>query len=109
MKRSDAVIGGVYVARVAGRLARVRILGPTPFGGWRATNIGTRRPINITSARLRARRLGAAAAARSGGVAPGPIRMPGMRKPSGVRGQSPRGFGGRAEYHLTGAPPRCTS
>lgn len=56
MKRADVVIGGIYIAKVSGQLTRVRILNESPFGGWDATNLETRRAVHIRSAaRLRAR------------------------------------------------------
>jgi hypothetical protein len=43
MKKREVEIGGVYVAKVSGRLVTVRIDGESPYGGWDATNLGTRR------------------------------------------------------------------
>jgi len=55
MKKDQVQIGGTYVAKVSGQLARVRIDAESRFGGWDATNVSTRRKVRIKSAqRLRA-------------------------------------------------------
>lgn len=51
MKKQEVEIHGIYAARVSGQLAHVRILGASPFGGWTAVNIRTRRLIRIKTAR----------------------------------------------------------
>lgn len=54
MKKREVEIGGVYVAKVSGRIVTVRIDGESPYGGWDATNLATRRDVRIRSAaRLR--------------------------------------------------------
>jgi len=54
MKKHEVRIGGVYVAKVSGTLARVRINQESRYGGWEATNLATNRPVRIRSAaRLR--------------------------------------------------------
>jgi hypothetical protein len=54
MKKHEITLGGVYVAKVSGRLTRVRIDRESPHGGWDATNIETGRAIRVRSAaRLR--------------------------------------------------------
>ena len=54
MKKREVEIGGVYVAKVSGRLVTVRIDGESPYGGWDATNLSTRRSVRVRSAaRLR--------------------------------------------------------
>jgi hypothetical protein len=54
MKKNDVQIGDHYIAKVSGKLTTVRILGTSPYGGWDAINIETRRPVAIKSAaRLR--------------------------------------------------------
>jgi hypothetical protein len=54
MKKNQVQIGGTYVAKVSGQLARVRIDAESRFGGWDATNVSTRRKVRIKSAqRLR--------------------------------------------------------
>lgn len=56
MKKNDIETGGVYVAKVSGKLQRVKILGLSRYGGWDAINIVTRRKVRIkTAARLRYR------------------------------------------------------
>ena len=58
MKKKDIQIGGVYLAKVSGKLAQVRITGESRFGGWDAINCDTKRDVRIKSAqRLRSRRL----------------------------------------------------
>jgi len=54
MKKKDVEIGATYVAKVSGKLARVRIDRESPHGGWEATNAETGRRVRIKSAqRLR--------------------------------------------------------
>ena len=54
MKRQDVQIGSTYIAKVSGVLAKVRITGESPYGGWRGTNLATGREIRVRSAaRLR--------------------------------------------------------
>ncbi len=54
MKKKDIVIGETYIAKVSGRLARVRINSEAELlGGWFATNLDTGRKIRIkTGGRL---------------------------------------------------------
>lgn len=51
MTARDVVIGGVYTAKVSGRLVRVRIDSVRAAGGWTATNLATRRAVCLRSAR----------------------------------------------------------
>ena len=54
MRKADIHIGGVYTAKVSGQLVRVRIDSESPYGGWDATNLATKRRVRIRSAqRLR--------------------------------------------------------
>jgi hypothetical protein len=54
MKKNQVQIGGTYVAKVSGQLAKVRIDAESRFGGWDATNVSTHRKVRIKSAqRLR--------------------------------------------------------
>ena len=54
MKKKEVEIGGVYVAKVSDKLAKVRIIGECVHGGWNAVNTETGRSIRIRSAqRLR--------------------------------------------------------
>ncbi len=54
MKKNDVQIGQTYLAKVSGKLARVRIERESPYGGWDATNVHTGRRVRIKSAqRLR--------------------------------------------------------
>jgi len=54
MKKNDVECGATYVAKVSGKLARVRIERESPYGGWDATNVDTGRRARIKSAqRLR--------------------------------------------------------
>ncbi len=51
MKRDQVRIGGTYIAKVSGQLTQVRIDCESPYGGWEATNIATRRQVRIKSPR----------------------------------------------------------
>ncbi len=54
MKKHEIAIGGVYAAKVSGKVVPVRITGESPHGGWQAVNLQTRRAVRIRSAaRLR--------------------------------------------------------
>lgn len=51
MKKSEIDIGGVYVAKVSGKLTRLRIERESPHGGWEATNLETKRGVRVKSPR----------------------------------------------------------
>ena len=54
MKTQDVQTGSTYIAKVSAVLAKVRITGTSPYGGWNAVNLATGRQIRIRSAaRLR--------------------------------------------------------
>jgi hypothetical protein len=54
MKRSEVKIGSCYIAKVSGKLAKIRIATESPYGGWDARNERTGCKIRIKSAtRLR--------------------------------------------------------
>lgn len=55
MKKSEVKIGGVYSAKVSGKVVSIRIIGENHHGGWDATNLVTKKKIRVKSAqRLRA-------------------------------------------------------
>lgn len=71
MKKDQVQIGGTYVAKVSGQLARVRIDAESRFGGWDATNVSTHRKVRIKSAqRLRQEVRPEPTDVADGGVAP---------------------------------------
>jgi len=54
MKKADVKIGATYVVKVSGRMANVKIIGESRFGGWDGINTSTRHSVRIKSAqRLR--------------------------------------------------------
>jgi|HubBroStandDraft_1064217.scaffolds.fasta_scaffold1960916_1 hypothetical protein len=54
MKKQDVQIGGLYVVKVSGNMAVVKITGESPYGGWDGRNVHTGRDVRIrTAARLR--------------------------------------------------------
>jgi hypothetical protein len=58
MKKREVEIGGVYAAKVSGRVVAIRIDRESPYGGWDATNLATGRIFHVRSAaRLRWRAL----------------------------------------------------
>lgn len=57
MRKKDVVIGGVYEAKVSGRICPVKILSERPYGGWAAENLLTHRRIVVRSAARLRRRL----------------------------------------------------
>jgi hypothetical protein len=56
MKKHEVTLGGVYAAKVSGKVVPVRITGESPYGGWDGVNTQTKRTIRIRGAgRLRRR------------------------------------------------------
>ena len=54
MKKNAITIGGVYAAKVSGKVVPIRITGESPYGGWDAVNTQTKRAVRVrTAARLR--------------------------------------------------------
>lgn len=54
MKAADVHVGEIYEVKVSGILARVKITGKSPYGGWNGINTATGREIRIkTGGRLR--------------------------------------------------------
>ncbi len=54
MKKAQVEVGTTYIVKVSGVLAKVRITGESPYGGWNGRNLATGREIRIRSAaRLR--------------------------------------------------------
>ena len=54
MRKTEVTIGGVYIAKVSGRLTQIRLLSESRFGGWDAVSLTSLRAIRIrTAARLR--------------------------------------------------------
>jgi hypothetical protein len=54
MLKREVTIGTTYIAKVSGVLAKVRITGESPYGGWLGKNLATGREVRIRSAaRLR--------------------------------------------------------
>lgn len=50
MKKSEVQVGKVYIVKVSGKLARVRLTEASPYGGWIGTNLSTNREVRIKSA-----------------------------------------------------------
>ena len=54
MKKANVEIGNIYIVKVSGKLAKVKLAGFSPYGGWVGTNLATGREVRIkTAARLR--------------------------------------------------------
>jgi len=54
VKKADVTIGSTYIVKVSGKLTKVRITRPSPYGGWDGLNLATWREVRIRSAaRLR--------------------------------------------------------
>lgn len=56
MKKNNVEIGKIYLVKVSGQLAPVKLHSVSPYGGWIGLNIVTQREIRIRSAQ-RLRRL----------------------------------------------------
>jgi len=55
VKKRDVEIGATYLVKVSGKLTKVRLTRPSPYGGWDGLNLATHREVRIRSAaRLRA-------------------------------------------------------
>ena len=50
MKKNDVTIGQTYVVKVSGKLAPVRLVSESRYGGWNGVNVKTNRDIRIKSA-----------------------------------------------------------
>lgn len=50
MRKKDVALGKVYVAKISGRLVRVRLVAESSYGGWDALNLATGRQVRIKSA-----------------------------------------------------------
>ncbi len=54
MKKRDVRINGTYIVKVSNKLAKVRIIDESPYGGWIGVNQMTGREVRIkTAGRLR--------------------------------------------------------
>ena len=61
MRKNEVTIGGVYAAKVSGKVVPVKITGESPYGGWDAVNTQTKRTVRIRGAGRLRRRLDRAA------------------------------------------------
>jgi len=68
MKKSEVLIGAVYIAKVSGKLARVRVDQISELGGWTATNVRTGRKVHIRGAMRLRRLVSAPPSAPAGGL-----------------------------------------
>lgn len=50
MRKAEVSVGKVYAAKISNQLAPVRLDGESPYGGWSATNLATKRQVRIKSA-----------------------------------------------------------
>jgi hypothetical protein len=54
VRKADVKVGETYIAKVSGRLVKVKLVRESSFGGWDAENLFTGREIRVrTAARLR--------------------------------------------------------
>jgi len=54
VKKNQITIGGIYAAKVSGKVVPVAIVQENPLGGWNGVNLVTHRGVRIRSAaRLR--------------------------------------------------------
>src|SRR4051812_30402985 len=70
MKKHEIEVGGMYVTKVGGRQAEVRIDRVNPRGGWDATSLTTNKKVRIKNPQ-QLRPAAAAAEAPAGAKAPG--------------------------------------
>jgi len=57
IRKADVEIGGRFIAKVSGKLVKVRITAESSYGGWNAVNEESGRAIRIRSARRLRRRV----------------------------------------------------
>ena len=50
MLKSEVQLDRVYIVKVSGKLAKVRLMAISPYGGWTGVNLATNREIRIRSA-----------------------------------------------------------
>lgn len=50
MKKDDIVLGRIYLAKISGSLAPVRIMGESQYGGWDGENLRSHHRVRIKSA-----------------------------------------------------------
>lgn len=50
MKKADVKLGTIYAVKVSGRIAPVKLLSESPYGGWIGLNVHTNRQIRVHSA-----------------------------------------------------------
>ncbi len=50
MKKSQIEINKVYAAKISGRIAPIKIISESPYGGWNGLNMKTNRPVRIKMA-----------------------------------------------------------
>jgi len=56
MRKEKVEIGSVYTIKVSGKMAKVKILDYSSFGGWYGINLDTNRQIRIkTAGRIRSK------------------------------------------------------
>jgi hypothetical protein len=54
VRKSEVILGQVYRAKVSGGTTLVRLTAESPYGGWVAINLATKREVRIkTAGRLR--------------------------------------------------------
>jgi hypothetical protein len=54
VKKKDVQLGKTYIAKISNKLVPVRLDRESPYGGWDATNLNTKRQVRIkTAAKLR--------------------------------------------------------
>ena len=49
MKKNEVTVGGIYIAKVSGKLAKVKITGESVHGGWDAVNTDTGKAVRVKS------------------------------------------------------------
>jgi hypothetical protein len=69
MKKSEVEIGGVYVAKIAGRIVQVQIDAVSRYGGWDGTNMQTNKKVRVQSPAVLRSALGQIAKPARGEVA----------------------------------------
>ena len=97
MKKNEVEIGGVYTAKVNGKVVKVRIDAENPHGGWDATNLETNRKVRIKTAQ----RLRAAASKRTGHAPQSQLTLEESKKLEAKRRQAKKSESAKANGKLS--------
>ena len=68
MKKNEITVGESYIVKVSGQLVPVKIIGPSPYGGWVGRSEKSGREVRVKSAARLRRPAGATTPAKREGA-----------------------------------------